>query len=972
MPALPDVAEAWCEVLPAPLREDVARSLSALLEQPALAARLANDPDLRALLLRVIATSPYAAEVMVRYPDLLEELMAGERLARPEPPGGLRTALSSLAGTELAEAALLRQLRRFRHRELLRIIWRDLAGSADVTESLRDLSLLADACICVALDWAECQLRARHGHPRNAQGQPVGLGVLAMGKLGGHELNFSSDVDLVFVYSDAGESDGERPVANEEYFRRLAQRLIDLLSRQTADGFVYRVDARLRPFGSSGPLAVSLPALETYLVRHGRDWERYAYVKARVVNDWADAASLHADVLRPFIYRRYLDYGVFSSLRAMKALIEAEVQRGEFRDNIKLGAGGIREIEFIAQSIQLVRGGTLPDLRQPGLLAVLQRLVAHGCLPAVDAAELQESYRFLRLLENRIQAMHDRQTHDLPDDGLGRSRLVLAMQAADWAALEREVARQRERVSRHFRAIVFRTANGEAAVSTDGRLSLVWTGALAGEDADEALEGAGYQDPAAARERLGRLRDSALYARMDEHGRQRLDALMPAILAAAARQPAPLPALDGVLRVIEAIGRRSAYFALLSENPAALERLTGLCAMSDFLVRQVAQHPMLLDELLDPRVFQAAPDRDELAADLAARLAAAGEDIEQQLNALRFFQRAATFRIAVTDLSGMLPLMKVSDRLTDIAELVLSAALELAWRELAQRHGEPGCRMAGQRRRSEFAIVAFGKLGGLELGYGSDLDLVFLHDSEGEEQQTDGAQPLENSVFFGRLARRVISILTMPTPSGRLYEVDIRLRPSGRSGLLVSSLVAFERYEYEDAWTWEHQALLRSRAVAGSAAVCAAFEALRTRVLTGHVRLDTLREDVASMRQKMRDELAGAPAGQFDIKQDPGGITDIEFIVQYLVLANAHGHPGLVRWSDNIRQLEALAAHGLIEAGLAQRLAEAYRAWRSRLHRLSLAGVPGRVDAGEMVAERAEVTALWQSLFPAAGAAPLL
>lgn len=976
MPVDTVAVEAWCEVLPPLLREDAARCLCALMEEPALAGRVAADEPLRAQLLRVIATSPYAAEVMVRYPDLLQELLDSGRLARPEPPGALQAALSSLAGVELAEAALMRQLRRFRHRELLRIIWRDLDGSAAVTESLRDLSLLADACLCAALAWADGQLQVRHGQPRDADGRAVGLGVLAMGKLGGHELNFSSDVDLVFVYSDAGETDGERSLANEEYFRLLAQRLIDLLSRKTADGFVYRVDARLRPFGNSGPLAVSLPAMETYLVRHGRDWERYAYVKARVVNEWSEAASLHADVLRPFIYRRYLDYGVFSSLREMKTLIEAEVQRGEFRDNIKLGSGGIREIEFIAQSIQLVRGGNVPELRQPGLLAVLERLVAHGFLPAADAADLDEAYRYLRVLENRIQAMHDQQTHDLPGNGPDRERLVLAMQAAGWEALVRDVERQRERVSRHFRAVVFRTTNGDAGAAADGELSVVWTGALEGEAAHRALAGAGYADPAAARERLDRLRDSALYARMDEHGRQRLDALMPAILATAGAQAESMLALDGVLRVVEAIGRRSAYLALLNENPAALTRLTGLCARSDFLVRQIARHPMLLDELLDPRIFQSVADRAELGADLAARLAAAGEDVEQQLNALRFFQRAATFRIAVTDLSGMLPLMRVSDRLTDIAELVLSAALDIGWRELVQRHGKPGCRLDHGRRQPEFAVIAFGKLGGLELGYGSDLDLVFLHDSEGEDQQTDGAQPLENSVFFGRLARRVISILTMPTPSGRLYEVDIRLRPSGRSGLLVSSLSAFERYEYEDAWTWEHQALLRSRAVAGSKAVCTAFEALRLRVLTDHVRLDTLREDVSSMRRKMREELPGAPAGQFDIKQDPGGITDLEFIVQYLVLAHAHRHPELVRWSDNIRQLEALAAHGLLEPTVAGRLADIYQAWRSRLHLLNLAGAPGCVDAGEMAAERAEVIALWDSLFvaagPAAGTAPLL
>jgi glutamate-ammonia-ligase adenylyltransferase len=796
-----------------------------------------------------------------------------------------------------------------------------------------------------------------------------------MGKLGGHELNFSSDVDLVFVFSAQGETDGARALSNEEYFRLLAQRVIDLLSRNTADGFVYRVDVRLRPFGSAGPLAVSVAALENYLLQNGRDWERYAWIKARVVNAWADAEYLYRDVLRPFVYRRYLDYGVFSSLREMKALIEAEVAKKEFRGNLKLGPGGIREIEFIVQALQLVRGGTVAPLRERQILKALPALVQAGCLPERDAGELTAAYRFLRLAENRIQALYDRQTHDLPADPADQRRLALAMDFPDWAAFLAALQLQRDTVARHFRGIVFRGTGGTGdgdetgpagveAGAPDGDLAGVWLEDAVSEVQLRRLGAAGFQAPAEILQRVRRLREGGLQQRLDQPGRQRLDALVPAVLRAASRQPEAARALDGMVLVLEAIGRRSAYFALLNENPPALQRLVGICAASEFLAQLVATHPLLLDELLDPRVFDQAPSRGELAADLEVRLSRVGaDDAEARLDALRNFQQAATFRVAVVDLTGVLPLMKVSDRLTDIAELVLEAALALAWQELVARHGEPRCTAGGATRPAHFAIVAYGKLGGLELGYGSDLDLVFLHDSEGEQQQTGGAQPLDNAVFFSRLTRRVISILTMHTTSGKLYEVDIRLRPSGQSGLLVSSLTAFDLYQRDDAWTWEHQALLRSRAVAGDPGVKAAFEQLRVKALTTYVRRENLAKEVADMRQRMRDELSKGTPELLDVKQDPGGITDIEFLVQYLVLREAWRYPDLVRWSDNIRQLEALGAHGILSPAAAEELAETYRTYRQRMHHLNLAGAPGLVPRAEAAALVATVVRHWRAVF---------
>ncbi len=926
--------------------------------------QLGGQPGLQAPVSRVVACSAYLADVMARNPDTLGELVADGRLERVLQPGELNALFAAAVPPGLDEAGCMRQLRRLRHRELLRIAWRDLLGTAEVAATLEDLSALADAAIRAALAWARASLAETHGSPRLSDHTEAELAILGMGKLGGRELNFSSDVDLVFLYTDRGETDGRRTVSNEQYFRLLGQRIVNLLARQTADGFVYRVDTRLRPFGESGPLAVSLPAFEAYLLSHGRDWERYAYVKARVINDCTWTDELDAQILRPFCYRRYIDYGVFSSLREMKAMIEAEGRRREYHDNVKLGPGGIREVEFIVQSLQLVRGGTVADLRDRELQRVLPKLVQHQCLPAAVADELLTAYRYLRCAENRLQAIADRQTHDLPVDELNRARLAFAMNCGNWESLVAALNEQRDVVAGHFHNIMFRGAEPEVADPDTDALAVAWSGGPGEADSAALLARLGFPDGTEAWRQVQALRDSGLYRRMDETGRQRLDALMPDLLRMAGQQVRPDRALSGAMQVVEAIGRRSAYFSLLNENPAALERLLHLCGLGDFLVQRLAAHPLLLDELLDPRIFAAAPARDELAADLQARLQAAGDDDpERRMYALVNFQQAATFRVAVSDLNGTLPLMKVSDRLTDIAELLLQAALDMAWQELVARHGRPRCVEDGQTRDARFAIVAYGKLGGLELGYGSDLDLVFLNDSAGSAQQTAGERVVDNAVFFARLTQRLISALSLTTASGHMYEVDTRLRPSGRSGLLVSSLTAFDRYQREDAWTWEHQALLRSRAVAGDPAVIAAFETLRRDALARYVRRDTLRDEVVTMRGRMREELSKGTAANFDLKQDPGGIADIEFLVQYLVLKDADKHADLTEYSDNIRQLEALARDELLPAEDARLLTDTYRDYRTRLHHLALAGEPGLAPRDEIAEQAARVVALWDQVF---------
>jgi glutamate-ammonia-ligase adenylyltransferase len=913
---------------------------------------IGRDKDLAATLNKVLACSEYAADILARYPDVLEALIVSGRMHRPLVSGELDPLFLQDTPDNETETRFMRRIRLFRHRELLRIIWRDLAGWSDCAGTLRELSAVADACIRAGFLRSSLEMQGRYGVPRDSEGQESNFIIVAMGKLGGGELNFSSDIDVVFLYSEPGETDGARSQANEEYFRRLAQHFIKLLDDKTADGFVYRVDARLRPFGDSGPLACSVAAFEDYLLQHGRDWERYAWVKARVVNIWAGTHDFYSNILRPFVYRRYLDFGVFSSLREMKSMIEQEGRAAANRENIKLGPGGIREIEFIAQTLQLVRGGMDRPLRQRSLMPALEQLGHEQLMPAATVEELTTAYKFLRDLENRLQMIADRQTHELPGGEENRARLVFANGFASWDELYAALNEQRTIVQADFDEIL-RHERGDAE-GDDGELP----GDLASL---EQLAEASFENPAEVLQRLNALRSGQQYQRMDELGQQRLNRLLPSVLMACVHAANPLLALDGTLRVVESIGRRSAYIALLNENTAALERLVRLCGSSDFLSRQVAAHPLLLDELLDQRIFLEAPTHDDLVQDLQHRLEGVNpEDSEQHFEALRNFQQAAVFRVAVADLSGTLPLMKVSDMLTEIAEFVLAEALEMSLQELVTRHGRPMCVVDGSSREAGFAIAGYGKLGGLELGYGSDLDIVFMHDSEGESQETDGEKSLDNAVFFGRLARRITHVLTMPTPTGSLYEVDTRLRPSGKSGLLVTSLVALDAYQKSEAWTWEHQALLRARAVTGSAVVREAFETLRIRALLEYVKRETLQDEVIKMRSRMRKELNKSNAEEFDIKQGEGGVIDIEFLVQYLVLLHAPTHESLLRYPDNIRQLDALRDADILSGDTSEGLADAYRAYRVRMHLLSLAGESGLAPLGEFEAERSLVTKLWQ------------
>jgi glutamate-ammonia-ligase adenylyltransferase len=911
---------------------------------------------------RVWACSEFVATSCLRSPALLSQLVGGgELFARAADDWFANDVGASVSGAN--ETEVMEAMRRFRKRHMVRIAWRDLAGWADLDETLRDLSALADASVGFACSYMYEALVGRYGVPRGGESKaPQSLMILAMGKLGGGELNFSSDIDLILLYPEDGETDGARAIDNAEFFLRLGQKIVQLLATPTVDGFVYRVDLRLRPFGDSGRLALSFGAFEHYLQEHGRDWERYAYVKARPLTAIEHYAALYEDVLRPFVYRRYLDYSVFESLREMKGMISREVERRELQDNVKLGPGGIREIEFIVQAFQLIRGGSDRRLQSRELRTVLPTLVGQRFLRREAVAELEAAYRYLRVVENRLQQWNDEQTHQLPEDEIGRARLALAMGVSDWNTLHAELAGHRQRVSHHFAQTVF-GPGGAAQAEQEKRAPLVDLDAPM-EARVAALKALGFQDTAAVIEPLDHLRDTSYYRRLDETGRRRLHELLARLLPLIAQSKAPGATLVRVLKIVERIGGRTVYLALLNENAAALRRLVSLCEQSQFLADQIAAQPLLLDELIDERLIEEAPTRAQFAEDLALRRRnMEGEEPERQVELLREFQSAAVFRVAVADLIGGLPLMKVSDRLTDIAELLVQETLVLARAQIEAKHGVPRyVDASGAESVANMIVIAYGKLGGLELGYASDLDLVFLHDSTGESQRTDGAQPVDNTLFFQRLGQRLVHLLTVHSASGRLYEVDTRLRPAGNRGLLVQSLAAFRDYEFQDAWTWEHQSLLRARAIAGPRELCEHFEAARIEVLRKAVKRDGLRDEVRRMRERMRENLSKAREGQVDLKQDPGGIADLEFLVQFWMLKWADRYPEIVTFSDNIRQLESLASGAIVPQQRVDFLVATYRAYRQRLHRLSLDGAKNVVDEGEFVAERRGVVEVWEEV----------
>ncbi len=932
------------------------------------------DPPVADELIRVAIGSDFVVDQLTRYPQLLSDLIESGDLYKAYADGDYVARIRDAIGLIDTEEGLMKTLRSLRQREMVRIIWRDLTRIAQMRDTTRELSWLADAMIDQSLNFLHALAVQRWGTPMsypNEKGEkfPQQMVVLGMGKLGANELNLSSDIDLIFCFPEKGETEGaKKSIDNQDFFIRLGQKLIQVLDTVNGDGFVFRVDMRLRPFGSASPLACSFAAMENYYQDQGRDWERYAMIKARVVAGDKQQGVELLKILRPFVYRKYIDFSAFESLREMKEMISREVRRKGLEHNVKLGSGGIREVEFIAQAFQLIRGGRDTRLQQRELLNILPLLPEVVGMPKAAVVELVDAYTFLRNVEHAIQAIADKQTQELPHDTEAQLRVAYSLGYDSWDVFYKVLNAHRAHVSRHFAEVI--APAEEVAHSHEDHTKewlALWSGQLVEEEALAFIESRGFDEAPKALKLLSDMAASRTVQILQQAGSERLKAVLPALIEMIGRVDNATETLARVLLLIQSVLRRSAYLVLLAENPGAMQQLVRLCSSSAWFAEQLSKQPVLLDELIDPRTLYSTPDKAELLAELRQQLLRIPEeDVEQLMETLRYFKSAHLLRVAASDITGVLPLMKVSDYLTWLAEVILESVLEVAWRSMVEKHGRP-IKSEGVPSELDFIVIGYGKLGGIELSYGSDLDLVFIHNCD-PSLATDGDKSIANSVFFARLGQRIIHILNTYTAGGQLYEVDMRLRPSGNSGLLVSSLKAFTDYQRKEAWTWEHQALVRARVVAGSESLAHEFEAVRASILSMQRDLPHLKEEVSSMREKMRDHLGTSKKEAeekqlFNLKQDRGGIVDIEFLVQLQVLGYSHQYPSLLTYTDNIRVLDAAEAEGLISTIDAETLRESYKDYRAIGHRLTLQEQSNVIDESTIVDRRHAVSAIWQKAF---------
>ncbi len=892
-----------------------------------------------------VACSSFVARLLNKDAVLLADLL--QKLHQPYQYESMQLFLDAKIvekSSKIFDEIQLKQvLRQLRQSVMARMIVRDLNQLADVTEVMQTTSHLAEITLQFAVQYLMIWQTEVYGSPMDTNGNEQGLIVVGMGKLGGCELNVSSDIDLIFAYEDEGNTNGDKPISNQEFFTRFAKKLITAIDDVTEDGFVFRVDMRLRPYGSEGVLVSSLDALEDYYQNNGREWERYAWIKGRVVV--GDSAKL-TQLLKPFVFRKYLDFGAFASMRDLKTQIERDVVQRSMQDNIKLGRGGIREIEFIAQVFQLIRGGQDASLQIKPTLSVLRLLQNKGLLDADAVCELSQAYVFLRNLEHRLMYVEDQQTQDLPKTDTAKARIALAMNFAGWPSFYAQLEAYRKSVQQHFDAIFQAEEPMQATSSHQSShqsVKDVWQGIIADNDAEECLVNIGYSESKETLRRLHALHASAKYQQLPVLSRQRFDALMPSVIILAAAEANPDATLLRMMDLLESICRRASYLALLAEYPTALSLVTKLVSASPWLANYLSQHPILLDELLDINSLYAAPDFGALRHELQRRLNEADGDVERQMDAMRHFKNAATFRFAAKDVTGDLVLETLSDYLSELADLILEVSLTTVWKNLKIKHIEV----------PQFAVIGYGKLGGKELGYASDLDIIFLYDDDAPEAGD----------IYARFAQRINNWFNSLTSAGLLYETDLQLRPDGNSGLLVSSVAAFRDYQLKKAWIWEHQAITRARFVAGNAAIGAAFEQIRVEVMTQSRDVEKLRKEVMSMRERMCAENPDK-AGLFDLKHSHGGIVDVEFLVQFLVLKYATQYPQLTGNPGNIALLKVFGSLGVITADLADKVANAYRKYRQLQHAIGLQGVAqAKVELSQVEPERLAVVALWGEVF---------
>lgn len=901
-----------------------------------------------AQLQKTLRASQYAEQVLANHQSLLEQDYAIDQFQGSLSREYIDQLVQHCILNIIDEAAWMRAMRILRARLMFRWIWQDANQLTDVITLTRELSDFADACICAAKDFARMPIAAKYGQPIAYNGKVQDLIVIAMGKLGAQELNLSSDIDLIFAFDEQGETDGRKCIDVQQFCILWGQKLIHLLDQITADGFVFRVDMRLRPWGDGSALAISHVALEKYLSQHGREWERYAWIKARVVNPSPEGDAL-LDMTRPFVFRKYVDYSAFEAMREMKTMIEREVQRRNIEDDIKLGAGGIREVEFIVQVFQLIYGGAKLELQDRQCLVNLNHLDDAELLDEQAVQDLEDAYLFLRRVEHAIQALNDQQTQSLPTEPDLRQRMVETLGFADWSEFMTVLNQKRAKVIYQFEHLI-KENEPEAQVESFVQLEKKLNNVL--DDAAKNLVHEFWHGHA-----LKKLPAKAI---------QRLKTFWPYLIEAILESAKPQMALLRLMPLVESVMRRTVYLVMLIESKGALQRLVKMATVSPWICEELSQYPVLLDEFLSMD-FEL-PKRQDLEDSLRQQLLRIEIDqVEDQMRVLRLFKKSNVLAVAASDVLAESPLMKVSDALTDIAEVSVNAALHLAYQMVAKRHGFP-LDAEGKRcsiEHTAFAVIGYGKVGGIELGYGSDLDLVFIH-FMGEQADTDGLKPISGFEFAMRVAQKFMSLMTTQTLDGRVYEVDTRLRPSGEAGLLVTSLKAFEQYQLKSAWLWEHQALVRARPIAGELSLRQKFEILRRNILIQPRDENYVRAEVLKMRQKMKDHLGSSKAqkkdGIFHLKQDTGGIVDIEFMAQYAVLAWSGTNKDLAHFSDNVRILEDTAKSGCLSSDDATALIQAYLSERAESHRLALANQSMQVSASDWHDTRMTVCKLWQRL----------
>ncbi len=879
--------------------------------------------------------SPYIKRLFEADQDLEKQSL--DHLSHPFSRQEMESWLNSRQISD--EASLNQSLRKLRQYVIANIILRDLNKLADLDEVLLSVTTLAEITLIQAHQFHFNSLKNIHGSPIGLNGEEQQLSIVGMGKLGGEELNVSSDIDLIFTYPEEGETEGKESITNQSFFIKLGKKIISSLHDITEDGFVFRVDMQLRPFGSEGQITCSYQMLEDYYQKYGREWERYAWVKGRVI--MGPQIELNK-IIDPFVYRRYLDYGALNSMRDLKSQIQNDVNKRGIQENIKLGRGGIRKIEFIAQVYQLIRGGQDKALKIKSLLPTLKLLETKNLLSTEAVKSLTEAYRFLRDLEHRLQYMEDMQTQELPKSDESKLRVAKSMQFDDWNLFYRELEIHRANVELYFDEVFKEAIKNEDSPELNIAKAL-WNSTLKLEDAHKFLESLGYKLPGDAHQVLDGLKHSSRYLHLPESSRQRFDLLIPLIVNEVSSTSDSYATLVRMISVLESICRRASYLAMLTENPSALKILIKLSEAGPWLTQYLIQHPILIDELLDINHFYTKPDFAEIKVRLQKDLRDAKDDIEQQMNVMRNIKHATIFKLAALEIIGDVSVENLSDYLTELADILIEETLDLVWSHM----------YSDQTHSPKFAVIAYGKFGGKEMSYTSDLDIVFIYN----DKQDGMAEK------YARFAQRINSWLNTYTSSGVLYEIDLALRPDGASGLLVSSIDAFRDYQLKRAWTWEHQAITRARFCAGDKEIGSQFEKIRLDILNAPRDINQLKKDILDMREKMLEKHK-VNHQHFDLKQDRGGIIDIEFIVQYFVLAFSASYKELTQNIGNIGLLNLFSQKNLIEAATAKKLIDAYRLYRSLQHQLGLeAKLDGKVLLSEVDHYPIEVISIWKLVF---------